>query len=94
VLGGLASQTSDTEDLCGGKRACPSSADDVALAQDYGTASTVLFAVGGLGVAAALVLTFTVGLDSSAGDDEKKTEEKVSITPIVGPGALGVRGTF
>ena len=26
--------------------------------------------------------------------DEKKTEEKVSITPIVGPGALGVRGTF
>ena len=45
VLGGLAfKQTSDTEDLCGGKTCPPQYADDVALAQDYGTASTVLFA--------------------------------------------------
>ena len=92
VLGGLAfMQTSDTEELCGGKTCPPQYADDVALAQDYGTASTVLFAVGGLAVAAGIILTFTVGLDS---DDAEKKDEKVSITPIVGPGVLGMRGAF
>jgi hypothetical protein len=98
VLGGLAfMQTSDTEELCGGKTCPPRYADDVALAQDYGTASTVLFAAGGLAVAAAVILTFTVGLDDSSegGDDEKKEDEKaVSLAPILGPGFAGVRGSF
>jgi hypothetical protein len=94
VLGGLAfKQTSDTEDLCGGKTCPPQYADDIALAQDYGTASTVLFAVGGLGVAAAVILTFTVGLDSSD-DEEKKDEKAAFIEPVFGPGFLGARGAF
>lgn len=94
VLGGLAfKQTSDTEDLCGGTTCPPQYADDVALAQDYGTASTVLFAAGGLAVAAAVILTFTVGLDSGD-DDEKKDEKAAWVRPLVGPGHVGLYGAF
>lgn len=93
VLGGLAfDQTSKTEDLCGGTTCPPQYADDVALAQDYGTASTVLFAVGGLGVAAGLILTFTVGL--SSGDEDKKDEKAAYVFPYVGLDGVGVRGRF
>ncbi len=96
VLGVLAFQkTSETEELCGGK-VCPQEyADEVATAQDYGTGSTVAFAIGGLGVAAGLILTFTVGMsgdDSSDSDAEKKGEARV--VPVVGPGYAGVAGTF
>jgi hypothetical protein len=91
VFGVLAFQkTSEVEELCGGKT-CPGEyADDVATAQDYGTASTVAFAVGGIGVAAGLILTFTVGM--SGGDDEKK--ESAWVVPVVGPGYAGVAGAF
>jgi len=93
VMGGLAfDQTSKTEALCGGSTCAPEFADDVALAQDYGTASTVLFAVGGLGVAAGIILTFTVGLDSGEGGG---TDEKAAyVTPFVGVNQVGVRGQF
>ncbi|MFO0550387.1 MAG: hypothetical protein U0271_18475 [Polyangiaceae bacterium] len=92
VTGYLAfDQTSKTEDECGGKRCPPEFADDVQLAQDYGTASTVLFAVGGLGVAAAIILTFTVGLD---GDSDGEKTAGVKLTPYLGLGGAGVSGVF
>ncbi len=90
VLGGLAfDQTSKTEEACGGTTCPPELADEVALAQDYGTASTVLFAVGGLGVAAGIILTFTVGMDG--GDAQP---EKAGVSPFLGLGQAGVRGRF
>ncbi len=94
VLGGLAfMQTSDVETLCGGT-SCPSQyAGEVALAQDYGTASTVLFAVGGLGVAAGLILTFTVGMDGDAADEGEK-KEGLRVRPFVTPSGAGLSGTF
>lgn len=94
VLGVLAFQkTSETEELCGGK-VCPQEyADEVGTAQDYGTGSTVAFAIGGLGVAAGLILTFTVGMsgDSPEADAEKK---EAHVEPVVGPGYVGVQGVF
>lgn len=96
ITGGLAfMQTSTVTDECGGST-CPSKyADDVALAQDYGTASTVLFAVGGLGVAAGVVLTVTVGLngDDDADDDAKK-DDAIRVEPFFSPAGAGLRGTF
>lgn len=93
VLGVLAfNKTGEVEELCGGTVCPPEYADDVALAQDYGTGSTVAFAVGGLCVAAGIILTFTVGLDSSEPDEKKSAG--VTVTPYFGPNELGVTGTF
>jgi len=93
VMGVLAfNKTGEVEELCGGTVCPPELADEVALAQDYGTASTVAFAIGGLGVAAAIILTFTVGLDS--GDAPAAEKKEVSVTPYIGPLGAGVRGTF
>ena len=93
VLGVLAFQkTSETEELCGGT-VCPQEyADEVATAQDYGTGSTVAFAIGGLGVAAGLILTFTVGMSDDSPDEPDKKEAHVE--PVVGPGYVGVQGVF
>ena len=96
VLGVLAfNKTGEVQELCGGSVCPPEYADDVALAQDYGTGSTVAFAVGGLCVAAGVILTFTVGLDHSDGDD-KKDEKKsaIVVVPYAGPTEIGVVGTF
>lgn len=94
VMGVLAfNKTGEVEELCGGTVCPPELADDVALAQDYGTASTVTFAIGGLAVAAALILTFTVGLDSGDEPAEEKKKE-VTVTPYFGPLGAGVHGTF
>lgn len=91
VMGGLAfDQTGKVKELCGGLHCPPELASEVQLAQDYGTASTILLPIGGLGVAAGLILTFTVGMDS--GEDEAKP--KAGITPYVGFGDVGVHGRF
>jgi hypothetical protein len=93
VTGFLAFQkTDEVQDLCGGNECPPEYAGDVATAQDLGTASTVLFAVGGLGVAAGLILTFTVGLSDDAPEEPKKSEAWVR--PLIGPGQLGLYGAF
>lgn len=95
VLGVLAFQkTSEVQDLCGGNVCPPAYSDDVALAQDYGTGSTVAFAIGGLGVAAAIILTVTVGIDH--GPDSKKDEPDKSAFQNVqiafGPGSIALSG--
>lgn len=101
VTGFLAFQkTDEVKDLCGGTQCPERYAGEVQTAQDFGTASTVLFALGGLGVTAGLILTFTVGMDDGdtpkdESNEEKKSEEaRVRIRPVVGPLGLGVHGTF
>lgn len=95
ILGGLAfSQTSTVTDECGGTK-CPSKfADDVALAQTYGTTSTVLFAVGGLGVAAGVVLTVTVGINGDESDADAKKDAAIRVRPFLSPTGAGLSGTF
>jgi hypothetical protein len=90
-------KTDEVKDLCGGDRCPEQYAGEVDAALSLGTASTVLFALGGLGAAAGLVLTFTVGLDGDESVDSKENEEKaaqVQLRPYVGPAAVGVIGTF
>ncbi len=97
VTGFLAFQkTDEVQDLCGGNDCPPEYAGDVAAAQDLGTASTVLFAIGGLGAAAGLILTFTVGLADDPAADEKPEEKKSEawVRPLIGPGQLGLYGAF
>ncbi len=99
VTGFLAFQkTDEVTDLCGGT-SCPEKyAGDVQTAQDFGTASTVLFALGGIGATAGLILTFTVGMDGDAPSEDstekKKEEAQVWVTPYVGPFHAGLVGTF
>ncbi len=92
VLGVLAFQkTAEVEEMCGGTTCPREFAEDVALAQDYGTGSTVAFAIGGLGVVAGLILTFTVGMSGDSDEPEKK---EAWVMPVVGPGWVGVTGAF
>ncbi len=86
-------KTDEVEELCGGTTCPQEYADEVAAAQDYGTASTVAFAIGGLGVVAGLILTFTVGMDD--GPSESEEEKKgARVTPVVGPGFVGLTGVY
>lgn len=97
VLGVLAFQkTDEVTELCGGNVCPPEYAGDVALAQDYGTASTVAFAIGGLAVAAGIILTVTVGIDGGPSDEEKNDgkADAAFISPFVGPASAGVYGAF
>lgn len=95
ALGILAFQkTDEVEELCGGTTCPKEYADEVATAQDYGTGSTVAFAIGGLGVVAGLILTFTVGMDDSPSSESEEEKKAAKVTPIVGPGFVGVSGVF
>ena len=97
VTGFLAFQkTDEVKDLCGGAQCPEKYAGEVDAALSLGTASTVLFAMGGLGAAAGLILTFTVGVDGGEGES-KENEEKaaqVRVRPFVGTATAGVIGTF
>ena len=97
VTGFLAFQkTDEVKDLCGGAQCPEKYAGEVDAALSLGTASTVLFAMGGLGAATGLILTFTVGVDGGEGES-KENEEKaaqVRVRPFVGPATAGVIGTF
>lgn len=94
VLGVLAFQkTSEVQDLCGGNVCPPEYADDVALAQDYGTGSTVAFAIGGLGVAAAIILTVTIGIDHGPDKKEQPDERAFqNVQLFFGPQTIGLSG--
>jgi hypothetical protein len=83
---------SDVSDKCGGNAdACdPSkvSQSDIDSYHTMGTLSTVGFIVGGVGLAAGAVLLLT------APKSPKSEAQTGYITPYVGLGAVGARGTF
>jgi hypothetical protein len=90
ITGGMAfSRAGDIRKLCGDDLVCPeSSRDKVDLegAKGFGYASTVGFVVAGIGVAAGVaLLLLPIG---------KKKEEPARAAVVVGPGFLGVKGTF
>ncbi|CAN5347292.1 hypothetical protein BH09MYX1_BH09MYX1_39730 [soil metagenome] len=87
VFGGLAlSAKSSLVDACSGGRTCPPSAmSTYDRAATVSTVSTVGFVVGGVGVAAAIVL-FIVA--------PTKKLQSASLVPLLGAGYFGFSGTF
>lgn len=86
-------ETNKARGFCNGNL-CPArpevvDARNVAIAN--GNVSTVGFVIGGVGVAAGIVLLLTAG-SSSDKPDEKK--DAIHVTPYVGAGEVGVVGTF
>jgi hypothetical protein len=83
------SKSSDSEKLCPNDGACGSrdAVDANQSARDMGTVSTIGFIAGGALLAAGAVLFFT------APPSAAKTG-KLHLTPIAGPAAVGLRGTF
>jgi hypothetical protein len=93
IFGILAFQaTSDLNAVCKAN-VCPiTAADDINTDEAYGNTSTATFVIGGVGVAAGVVLALTVGRGSSKSDD--KTPEKAFVVPYAWPGGVGVVGRF
>lgn len=92
VFGILAfDETSKAKQFCNGN-VCPARPEVVTarnVAIENGNVSTVGFVVGGIGVAAGVVLLLTVGAGSPA-----PKKDAVSVTPYIGAGDFGVVGTF
>jgi hypothetical protein len=89
VTGGLAlARTSDLDAACP-QKACvtPEAQDDLDRATKLAHVSTLGFAVAGAAAGAALVTWLVT-------DDAGSTAKKASIAPLVGPGYLGVSGSF
>jgi hypothetical protein len=95
VFGVLAfDETAKVKALCDGNK-CPARADVVAgrnTALANGNVSTVGFVIGGVGVAAGVVLLLTVGSSSEKPAEEKK--DAITIVPYIGAGEAGVVGRF
>lgn len=80
---------------------CPSEAeDDLNIAKLNGNLSTAGFIVGGVGIAGGTILFL---LSDMGGDDDDEEEDdddddegmlKIEARPLVGPGYVGVTGTF
>jgi len=92
VTGVLAlGKKSSLDTACGPTKNCPtSSQSDLDSAKTMGTISTIGFIVGGVGVAAGIVLLLTEGSSSSA----TATVGKATVTPDLGAGYIGAHGTF
>lgn len=86
VTGGISlAKVADIKEGCRDEHCLRDDADEGALASRLGTTSTVSFVVAGAAVAAGVVLVIVrPGGDAS----------NVSLTPLIGPGFVGLRGAF
>lgn len=97
VFGILAfDETAKAKSFCDGNR-CPANPDvidarNTAIAN--GNVSTVGFVVGGVGVAAGIILALTVGSSSKPSEDKDKKESRFLVRPYVGAGEAGLVGRF
>jgi hypothetical protein len=74
---------------------CPqSAAGDLDIAKTNGNISTAAFAVGGAGVVTATVLSVLAFGDKNEPEGDEPTEGRVDVKPLVGPGFIGMSGTF
>jgi hypothetical protein len=88
VTGGLSlAKTADLDEACGGDTVCPlgtqAAIDEAELLANV---SNVGFAVAGVGLIFGIVALFTLDADDG--------NETAAVTPLVGPGSLGLRGRF
>jgi hypothetical protein len=80
------------DDRCPNKVGCNPA--DQPLADDarvLGNASTATFAIGGVAAVTGIVLLV---VDATSPDDEPAAPPRASIMPAIGPGYVGVTGTF
>jgi hypothetical protein len=79
----------DKPGVCSPKSNCNSTAQsDIDTMNTSATVSTVGFAVGGAGLAVGLIVLLTSKSPATA---EVRTG---SVTPLVGPGSVGLQGSF
>ncbi len=92
TTGGLVlSQRGDLEDRC--PNGClPADHDDAQAFNDMRIASTAMFVVAGVGAAVGTAL-FLLAPDG-APDEDPPEDGKIEIEPMIGLGALGLRGSF
>jgi hypothetical protein len=84
-------KTSELEERCGGTICPETERDEHHTIVTLANVSNVAFAVGGVGVAIGIV-----GLVLDLQNDEPSSTERarVRIEPVVGPGSIGLRGSF
>jgi hypothetical protein len=83
------SATNDAKQLCMGNACKPAAQPKIDESKRDGNISTVAFVIGGVGVATGVVLLLVSGGKKS---DEPKPDARV--TPFIGPGSAGLRGSF
>ncbi len=84
--------TGDVQSRCKGN-VCPATeTDNIIVAKTDGNVSTAGFVVGGVGLAAGLILALTVGRGSS--DSAEKKDKAAHVEPMFGPNGVGVAGSF
>jgi hypothetical protein len=90
IFGGLAlGKKSSLDDACKVKSNCPANAqDDIDALHTDATVSTVGFVVGGVGLAAGLIVLLTTS--SSA----PHATTGFAVHPVVTPGSVGAWGSF
>ena len=97
VFGILAfDETAKAKQFCDGNT-CPARKEVVDarnLAIANGNVSTVGFVVGGVGIAAGIVLLLTVGSSSDTPADNADKKDAFTVRPYVGAGDVGLVGTF
>lgn len=89
-------ETAKAKQFCDGNN-CPATQAVVAArntAIANGNVSTVGFVVGGVGIAAGIVLLLTVGSSSDTPADKADKKEAFTVRPYVGAGEAGLVGTF
>ncbi len=92
VTGALTlSAKSNLTSECNANSHCPPSAySDLDKANTFATVSTIAFIAGGVGVAVGVVSLFIGGGSSSS----EPKPQAARVTPWIGPGSAGLRGTF
>ncbi|MBW2529527.1 MAG: hypothetical protein JRI23_35445 [Deltaproteobacteria bacterium] len=92
ITGGLAmGKASELDEACPDRNACPTENEETMdSGKTLGTISTVGFIAGGVGVAAGVVLLFL----RPGGGSTEPTEPASALVPLVGPGFVGLQGTF
>lgn len=95
IVGGAAGiaalvQTSDARSQCTGNLCRPSAADAIERSKLSGTISTVGFIAGGVGVGVGLIVL----LASPGAAKKAPSKESASVTPWIGLGQAGLRGSF
>jgi len=95
VFGAIAmGKKTSLDDACkAGKDHCPpTTQSDIDSMKTSATVSTVGFAVGGVGVVSGLIVLLTAKPATTGETD--KAPLRASVTPLIGPGSIGLSGSF
>lgn len=95
ILGGAhLAQYSDLEDQCPNNQCPPELEEDADSGRGLQTGANVMLVVGLVGLAGGAALFFTTDWFIGGSEDESAEEARFRPTVTVGPGSIGIRGTF